>query len=130
MMPGDDGDGDTGARVNAEVDHHAERPRSADHDDVGDRPHDEQVPGEGAGQREDRTGERVRGTGQQQHRRRHVGDDIGEQNAEAEQGRGLGRVRAPRTQQLDGAIRCARALKRVVDDEQSDEEHQELPVDE
>ena len=73
---------------------------------------------------------RVRRARQQQHRRRHVRHQVRQHHAQAEQGGGPGGVDAVGAHERDGRVHRPRLLEGVVDDEQADEQHQQLPVDE
>ena len=94
-------------------------------------PDDEEIAGQRARQGEDGSGERVRGRGQQQHDGRNVRDQVREHDRRRRRARpaARGRRRAA-AQRRERAREHARVGERAVHDEQPDEEHEQLPVDE
>ncbi len=67
--------------------------------------------------------------GQQQHYRGHVGDDIRQYEGRCEQGAEVLQWHPSGSQIGNQPCRYAGFLQRVVDHEQADEEHEQLPVD-
>ena len=75
-------------------------------------------------------GLRVRRARQQQHHRRHVRHQVRQHDAERRTARAGRPGSTPRGAQVrEQRVHRARPLERVVDDEQADEQHQQLPVD-
>ena len=104
--------------------------RGLHHDDVGDAADDEQVAGQRARQGQHRPGQRVRRRREQQHHCGHVRDQVGQHHRRCRTAAGARCRSIPGAVSLrHGLLQHPGGLQGMVDDEQADEQHQQLPVD-